>query len=352
MRKCLKKLRGTIIVRFKKIIKTICLLLAAFCILNCSLLPSFAYQIKIDSNGNFIREGGINEFDGTKAESYEETVNLETVLRNSGYILVNTDSMDITDEEFEKFIQYNFWFSDYIRPNEIFYWTKYRVYVYEPSYNDYMRQLEETGGIEDYTRMEINTSTVLISYAYWYSKDKAGTVCYEFNDNIPEWFKTGYLEIRSPIDIAIKLRLPVEDTYYVFYVSANTPFLVKMKTGGYNIVDVNALEFKDRETAIVHNNMIHIEEENTLNKPYVVNLQKLVEKYNIPSADISGQPDYSIGQNQNIPEKKTVVEEPQEEKQPQQKKKISGIILAAVIIIVIILTVLVIRLYKRTRRIY
>lgn len=121
--------------------------------------PSFAYQIKIDENGNFIREGGINEFDGTKAESYEETVNLEATLRNSGYILINTDSMDITDEEFEKFTQNGFWFSDYIRPDEVFYWTKYRIYVYEPSYNDYMEQLEETGGIEDYTRLEINTST-------------------------------------------------------------------------------------------------------------------------------------------------------------------------------------------------
>lgn len=330
------------------LLKQICTVIAVCLVLNCGISTASAYQIRIDDKGNYIRTGGINTYDDVSAESYEDTVALEAALRNSGYILVNTDSMDITQEEFEKFQTYSFWFSDYIRPDETFYWTSYRIYVYSPSYNDYMIQLNESGILSEHTRLEINTSTVVISYAYWHSKSKAGTICDEFNENIPEWFDTGYLEIRSPIDVEVKFHLPIEDTYYVFYASANTPFLVKMKTGGYNVVEVNAHKFEDREKAIIHNNMIHIEKENTIDNPYVVELKTLVDTYGIESADISGQPDYSIGQNQNIPEQKVVVEETENDKADtkENKKDITFYVIGAFIIILSIITAL----YSRRRK--
>lgn len=315
----------------------------SFCLLLCSYsFSSYAYQIRINENGNFIKTGGINSYDGERAESYEATVSLETTLRDSDYILVNTDFRDISDEEYNLFCSCGFWFSSYIS-NDEYYKSMYRVYVYEPSFNDFMKQYDEKGSTEDYTHMEINSSTVVVSYGYWDSLKKAGTVSDEFDDNIPEGRESGYLQIISPVDAEIKLHFPITDRYFDFFVQADTPFFVRLKTGAYNITDVNGCEFKDGENTIKNNNIIHIKETYTAENPYILELYELFENYSIPPVDISEEP-VTTELNTNIPKyQATVLKETENNKTDGN----SNVLLVTAIIIIILITA--VWIYKKKK---
>lgn len=320
----------------KKTLKGISVLLSFSLLLCSSSFSSDAYQMRINENGNFIRIGGINSYDGERTESYEETLALEMTLRNSGYILINTDFRDISDEEYDRFCSCRFWFSSYISDDE-YYKTMYRIYVYEPSFSDFMEQYNEYGSIEDYTRMEIDSSAVVVSYAYWDSLKKVGTVSNEFNENIPEGRESGYLQIISPIDAEIRLHFPITDRYFDFFVQADTPFLVRLKTGAYNVTDVNGYEFRDRESTIKNNNIIHIEEKYTAENPYTVELYELIETYSIPSAEIISETDLLLSDeyNQDIPEYQvTVAEETKDDKADENNYIL--LILALIIIVLLI----------------
>lgn len=324
--------------KIKKLLKGMSVLLS-FCLLLCSYSFScYAYQIRINENGNFIKTGGINSYDGERAESYEATVSLETTLRDSDYILVNTDFRDISDEEYNLFCSCRFWFSSYISNDE-----DYKVYVYTPSFNDFTEQYNEYGSIEDYTYIEINSSSVVISYGYWDSLEKAGTVSDEFDDNIPEGREAGYLQIISPVDTEIKLHFPITDRYFEFYVQADTPFLVRLKTGAYNIVNVNGYEFIDRESTIKNNNIIHIKETYTAENPYIVELYELIENYSIPPLDISEKP-VTTELNTNIPEyQATVLKETENNKTDGN----SNVLLVTAIIIIIL--IIAVWIYKKKK---
>lgn len=312
-----------------KIKSTICTVLCS-CLLLCSYeLPSYAYQIRVNENGNFIRTGGINSYDGERAESYAETVSLEAALRENGYILINTDFRDISDEEYNLFCSCGFWFSSYISDDE-----DYRVYVYTPSFNDFTEQYNEYGSIEDYTYMEINSSSVVISYGYWDSLEKAGTVSNEYNDNIPEGRESGYLQIISPVDTEIRLHFPITDRYFEFFIQADTPFLVRLKTGAYNIVNVNGYEFRDRESTIKNNNIIHIEETYTAENPYIIELYELVDNYNIPPLNISEEP-ATTETNPNMPEYQVTVSEEAENNKTDGN---SNILLVTAVAIIVLIT--------------
>lgn len=320
-------------------IKSIIYIVMCSCLLLCSYeLPSYAYQIRVNENGNFIRTGGINSYDGERAASYEETISLEAALRKSGYILVNTDFRDISDEEYDLFCSCGFWFSSYISNDE-----DYRVYVYTPSFNDFKKQYNEYGNIEDYTYMEINSSSVVISYGYWDSLKKAGTVSNEYNDNIPEGREAGYLQIVSPVDTKIRLHFPITDRYFEFSVQEDIPFLVRLKTGAYNITDVNGYEFRDGESTIKNNNIIHIEETYTAENPYVVELYELVENYSIPPADISAEP-ATTEPNQNNPEHQATVSE-----KAENNSSDGNSYTLLIIALVIIFSMTAVRIYKRKK---
>lgn len=256
-------------------------------------------------DGNPVMQGGINRLGDTVCESKEETYALETQLRSSGYVLVTTDDKDISDKDFETLTEFNY------RPpyfqyfdNDSFGWDMqmYKVYLYKASLDDALRQLRSEGRVCDTTKIELSTSTVLIDYADWFFKERTGRVLNEFNDNIPSWYTdTGFLEIQSPIDARVTLELWSEHTYSVLYVKAGEPLLVKMKEGMHIVREINYIGIAVKEEAIPpFNNMVVRADEHTIDNPRIMNLEGVVEKYEVPPLDISDKPDYNWENKDNL----------------------------------------------------
>lgn len=282
-------------------------ILALSVVFSTTVYADVGDRYKVHEDGNWFAMGGINQFEGVKAQSREETQNMEANLIAKDYLLCSTNDMMITDAEYMAFISYYrpFWFSEYMA-NEPFNWTKIKVYIYKPCFVDFIEQLE-TQSVKEYTRDEINNSTVVLNYAIWDDVEKVGTISDEYNDNIPEWYKSGYMEIRSPVDCSIKFWHSDSNRYYVFYISKDNPFLIKVRQGFYHLVEINSLEVNNNvddagEETLPYNNQILIYDNCTYDNPYVIDLYNLCNKYNVKDIDISGKPDLSIDQNQDIPD--------------------------------------------------
>lgn len=269
--------------------------------------------------GNWVTLGGINEWDGIKANTRAETEELEVKLAENGYILISGENMNISMEDYTTFCNgHSFWFSKYMNQQEPG-WSLYRVYVYEPSYTDFMAQLsDEIKDLQRYTIQELTESTVVINYMYWDLDEAVGTISDKFNDNIPEYSESGYIQIVSPVDCEVTILQAYTRQYYQFYVKKNQPLLVKVVTGCYHITDVNKQTVNDNinnsgENTLPYNNQIQIGTHNTEDNPYIIELNGLVEKYNIPDIDIDGKPDYSLNTttetftDTDIPEKQTEI---------------------------------------------
>lgn len=295
----------------KILIKIISLLL-----MMCFVMPlttTFAEtgnKYKVDDEGNWFFLGGINEFKGITAQSREEAQMMEGDLYANDYLLCTTDNMTITEAEYEAFTGYyrKFWFDKYMSKTP-YYWTKYRVYIYKPSFADFMEQLE-AGVVKEYTREEIDASTVVINYDFWDDIEKVGTISEEYNDNIPEWYLSGYMEIHSSVDCEVKFWYSEADRYYVFYITKNTPFKVKVRQGCYHLVEINTFAINNNiddagEDTLPYNNQIQIRDLHTFDNPHLIELYDLCDKYDIPDFDISGKPDLSVDKNQDIPDAST-----------------------------------------------
>ena len=315
--------------------KIISVVLAAILILiglSFSASAQTGDRYRLSDEGNWIAVGGLNEWDEIKATSRSETQELESTLVNNNYILITSDQMSISEEEYETFKEgHSFWFSGYME-NKKPDWDVYRVYVYKPSYIDYMAQLSsESGRLQRYTLEELNNSTVVIDYQYWDIEEAIGTVTDKFNDNIPEYSESGYLQINSPVDCEVTILQAYTKQYYKFYVRKNTPFLVRVVVGCYHIVGVNAQNIPDNidndgEATLPYNNQIQIGSHHTAEAPYVIELNELVDKYDVPDINIDGLPDYSIiGNNDkfvnveiDIPEEKTTIHDTEADERTEQ----------------------------------
>lgn len=275
-------------------------------LLPVSSLVSFTTNAQCKfGEGRFVARGGINRFGDTVCESKEETNALETRLRSGGYVLVNTDDKDISDEDYKTLTEVNYQppYYQYFDSSSEFGWgmQMYKVYLYKASLDDALEQLRTEGRVRDITKIELLTSTVVIDYATWFFKERTGKVLNEFNDNIPDWYAdTGFLEIRSPIDAVVTLELWSEHTYSVLYVKANEPLLVKMKEGMHVVRDINYIDIEVKEDAIRPFNNLVVRGENTIDNPKIMPLEGVVEKYQIPPLDISDKPDYSWKNKDNL----------------------------------------------------
>lgn len=258
-------------------------------------------RYNFSEEGNWIAAGGLNKYDYIEATTREEAEKLEVLVRADNYVLVNTDDIMIDDEEYELLCNnWGFWFTKYLDKVHP-YWDNYRVYVYKPSFDDYIQMLKDNN-LRPYIREELNNSTVVISYDYYDSLEKVGTITDDFNDNLPEWVtKFGYMEIRSSVDCELKILRASTRTYHLFYIKKGIPFLVKLAKDAYHIVSVNNRTINDgidsMEDTLPYNNKIVILEHNTIDNPYIVELNNLEAKYNIKDMYIGGKPDYSLLSN-------------------------------------------------------
>lgn len=309
------------------------LILTAAAVLTLWLLPSlsvYADEVKLSPEGNWIREGGVNRYDGVQAETREDAADMERRLSMDDYIEVQS----LSAEQYEAFIesdQTDWWFKWYITsddPNDAEFYSNgwIKVYVYAPSFNDWWEDWQEHGSAWDVnriTRMELENSSVVINYRYWWSMERAGTDCSDEINNPPAWCDAGYISLVSPVDAEIRFKLINDNTYYTIYVSANTPFRAKMKYGNYVITQINGVDIKGRDANVPMNNNIQLGWGDNLEEdtPAEMNLTKTVKAYGIKSIDISGKPDRSLDKNQHIPEEKTIVEEPEGEEHAIQAQK-------------------------------
>lgn len=282
-------------------------------------------EVKLSPDGNWIHEGGMNRYSGDVMETKEEAQEAEARMRMDGYIELH----ELTDEQWAAFVDNedtDWWFEDYLyaaddKKAEFYNDGWYKFYIFEPSFidwwNSYLEVGESARSVDRIPQLEIQNSSVVIDYRTYWVAERIGTDCSdEINDGIPEWYDTGYICIESPIDAEIKLILNDEQTYYTVYVTAGIPFRAKMKYGNYHIVSINGVDMKEIDKAVPCDNVINIGWGDNLNleTPLELDIEKTVKAYNIPSADISGKPDRSLDQNQQIPkEEKVTLEEETED---------------------------------------
>lgn len=302
-----------------------------------------------DDRANWVKSGGLNKFDGVKAENREETKAIEDKLYAENYILCTTDDKEITDEELSILRTGAFWFNTYLKEDSV-HWDTDKVYIYKPTFEDFIEQYYEGGGYELYTNIEMNNSTVVLRYFVWDELELAGSESDLINDNLPDDCKSGYLEIRSNVNCEVKIMQSSTRRYHTFYVKKNEPFLVKILSDCYHIVGVNKTDIPDNidnngEDTLPYNNQLQILPHNTIDNPYVLELYELNSKYKIKDIDIDGKPDYNLlteEREYSIPvdEKSTIIEEDTDEETLQENEPITITPLTILLIILIALIIL------------
>ncbi|MBR6695422.1 MAG: hypothetical protein IKL70_03300 [Oscillospiraceae bacterium] len=258
---------------------------------------------KIEPKGHEVFWGGINKYEGICCENRTDSVLLEEFLQSSGYVLVSSPFKEISDEDYKILKKYGFNYSQYLKDDE-YYNTYYRVYIPEVVYEELMTYRREGKSVPMYLSAELDYSTVVVAYDFWDAVENAGTVDYEVNDDIPATqTHTGWMTIETPIPVKVVLHEMTRDRFYELYLSGNEPFDIRLKAGCYVVSSVNDTKIKvnNTEETLPYNNYIWVEDGNTEDNAYKVDLTKLIEKHNIQPADISGQPDLSYYKNQNIP---------------------------------------------------
>ncbi len=288
---------------------------------NSIPLSVHAEKYKIEEDEPLCHEiysGGINWFDDEHAVQYEEIKDLEWKVTVTGeYVLANTDMREISDNAFEDLWKScvdestgcdNFYFAEYLNPENVFHDTYSKVYLYKPVFEEYIerwrnRSLENN----PYIIAEMRESTVVIDYGIPYFIERIGAdMSAEVNEGIPEWYQTGYLKVESPVSVMITLELMEEKNYYTFYVPKEETFYIKLKQGGYFVTKVNSQNTGDGEETLPYNDLIQITSGNeTKENAYLLQLQAFAEKYNIQDLP---------AETQTIIETRNIYEDPFAEK--------------------------------------
>lgn len=253
----------------------------------------------ISSDGIRCVKGGCNSLNDVACEDANDCYALENWVKANDYILISTNDKEISDSELD------FWlenvpmpYSNFCNRNDVLLWQQKmgKLYIYKPLYDRILKEIDEQGSIGYATTEELLLSTVAVDYSIWYINSRVGLLVNEFNDRIPSWWReelTGFLEITSPIDVDILLEFPSYKTFDEICVRANKPCLIRMKQGGYVIRAINAIGIDYNEDTLVYDNHIVITEKHTKDNPYLLDISQTVEKYDIPSVDLSDKPDYS-----------------------------------------------------------
>lgn len=338
--------------------KLIAVVMALFIAISSLSVCAFAEeeegmrQVRFDEKGNWVFIGGCNEFAGNVAENREEAEELEQTLIRNDYILLNTDSAAIPEEDFNTFIHHKlYWFTEKSQHKEP-YWNKYKLYLPYDVYHDFMTQLEADGDIQIYTDLEVDTSAVVVDYLFYETLEKAGTRSYEFNGGIPSYVEhTGWIKIISPIDVEIVFINAGNQQYFVFYVPKNKEFMVEFpRSTDLRVVSINGIKVSENDSHIGKNggNRFYLDDRNPIESPETFDTSEVVEAYKIPEIDISGKPDYSFDFNNpdKVPEEeRTVVQDlsfaPEEETTENNNTKLISLIIILGIIGVIGLIILI-----------
>lgn len=246
---------------------------------------------------NYAPNGGINKLGGIPAEDRDETELLESYLISIGYILVNTDNKRVDDEDVEMLKKCRFCGSPYLDSSDPHFWNydNYRVYVYQPVLEDMQRQYKENGKVELYTQIELNASSVVIDYYYWYTIERIGTVVdavNEINDKLPPQSEegAGFVKFTTPIDCELVLFLNDMQYYYRLYLRKGST-LVKMRSEHYKVESINSVSMEYGDKLLYNGNYIVVYQQPE-DDPLIVDFTQVVKRDGIGSVDVSGKPEY------------------------------------------------------------
>ena len=256
-------------------------------------------------------DGGKNKIGHELYRTRNDSIMAEAELRKKGYVLISTEAKEISDDDLEILANSKFWFSEYLeRSSKNMSWVMDKIYIYKPLLNNYLAEYREDGIVSRNTSYQVMTKTVMFAYSVYYFNDRVGTISDMFNENIPEYLVGAYMEINSPINVEVTLINWGMKCYFKFYISKGTPFMVKLPEGQYKVAGINTVDIGKMEPAMPLHNMVYLTrtEYGDRDHPYVMDITPVINKYVIPEADISGMPDLSLDQNQNIPEERTVVD--------------------------------------------
>lgn len=242
------------------------------------------------SDDEYVEEkiGGVNCYKGEQAKTRAETVSLESKIRRNGYILINTDKKQITDEQLALIKRCKFWFNTYLNPEDEYNWENSKVYFPLSDFNGLMEEFKKKPYFVNYDYcLQIRDNIVVIDYVIWDYKEKAGKLNTEYNDRIPEKdLKTaGYLEINSAIAVKITLRDNLTDQYFAFYVKKDEPYKVKVKAGMYEVVCINTQEISRTDKALTYKGFFSINNNYTEKNPYKLDIQPLIKEHDIKEYD-------------------------------------------------------------------
>lgn len=255
-----------------------------------------AYYVNLYPNvegSNAVRCGGTNTLDDVRAESREETEELEQYLKKHDYVLANSENKEISDEELGILKALNINYKVYLdEENYRFNDESYKLYVYKSSLNSAVKEYNKSGVTNNVNQYELNMSTVLIDYFTWYTVERVGQIMgnEEINENLPERYEkdAGFVEFTSPINAEVILHLIDNNYFYKIYLSRGKT-LVKLRSEHYEITNINSVDVYWGEELVTNNNYL-IVRRNPEYDPIVVNFVPLVARDHIPDKDISGMP--------------------------------------------------------------
>lgn len=234
-----------------------------------------------------VYEGGLNRFQGKKATSREELYEIESRVRNSGYVQIFGSYSDVQENELSYFRNYDtgFWFQNKIKETE-YNRQFYKVFVNKLSFNDFVYNIKENKTVPEHTIKEIEYSTVVLCSDFFDDIEKAGKIDNEIGDAIPDYFNVGYIKITASVNMRLLLYNNHNSRYYIVDVDKNKDNLIKIKTGAYHVFTANGKDIANLdntrgEDALPYNNIIQISSSNDKNNPYTLELNQLIKKYEL-----------------------------------------------------------------------
>ena len=325
---------------------------------NTKEMSGMAYRY--GKEGRWIYEGGTNRFKGVEyGNTTEDAKRLESELRSYNYVCVYGQHRDISTDEYNEYIAdnpYHLGFESYAQANtndrfEVFYQRFYDIYLPYESYTGYKNEIDKYGAPMQHTLEELRDAYVVVDYATPYQVEKIGKVLDEINDRIPVWWNAGYLLVKSPKDVKLKLYHTMEKCYYELYVKGSEPYLVKLKMGGYIITEVNNKSIDENEEFLPFDNNVQIEYQyNTEEHPYILELEELIKKRDIPSINLDEQIEKDKIEKEKayenlyeeVSKEKTIVDETEE-----QSQKRWSIIIICVLVFIVLAFIIVYLIIKR-----
>lgn len=272
--------------------------------------------------------GGINYFGGkVLGEDRISIGEFESKLKENGYIIAargeNGKERDehITDEMIEFLKKCNIYTNELslLQNGDAYAEEYYTVWVWEYGLDYCFSEYQKNGALQQADRFVFCSSAVLTDYSVFDIRERSGNCINNLTGNgIPEWSNTGWIEIKAPAHVTVRLTDFSSLSYYEFNISPNTPFKEKIIASSYYVSYANDIPVPKKDGSVPNKNKISVWNSHTEQNPYVLDLYSLCVNYGIKDAEIKDKPNPYNGDFELI-----ILDD----KQGEEKKNIGVIII-------------------------